>query len=305
MFFAYACVFYFAYNLKEEKWQVLLLKIFVVFTIIISILIYIDPFGKIFPSFFKTYPYTGMFINSNHYGYFLCLAIPISFGLSLFEKKLWQKILFILNTASLIVQLLLNNSYGPAIALFITLLTLPFAYRLFMRKWNFQTFIPIVFFLASALLIKNIRFYDDTMLTIKQLVGIVTNDSNSISFGTGRIELWLHSLNLIIQNPIFGIGLGNFTLNGKHQRPHNEYLQHAVSTGILGLLLYLSALVVIAIRLIKNRKETSPLTFITGSAIFCYLISAFFGNTMTHVMPFFVTILAFLTYSIKPFKKIK
>ena len=115
--------------------------------------------------------------------------------------------------------------------------------------------------------------------------------------------MWLHSFHLILQNPIFGVGLGNFTVNGQQDRPHNEYLQYAVNTGIIGGLLYIAFLITLLVRAIKNRKETNNITFITGICIFCYLISAFFGNTMPHVMPTFITMLAFFISTLTPTKK--
>ena len=294
-FYAYACVFYFAYNLKDDKWQVRLLKIFSILTFIIALLCFIDPNGNIFPAFLNSYPYSAMFINSNHYGYFLCLAILINVGLALFEKNTLQKILFALNSTFLIIQILFNSSFGPALAVFITLLLLPFTYKIFKQKWNLYTIIPVTIFLISAIFINNAKFYNDFYLTILQILSIIGFDvlpqNNSSSFGTGRFGLWLYSFELIAKYPVFGIGLGNFTMNGVQNRPHNEYIQYMVNTGIIGGLLYLAALTTIVVKSIKKRKETSDTSFIIGGAILCYLISAFFGNTMPHVMPFFVAFL--------------
>lgn len=298
-FFAYACMFYFAYNIKEEKIGILLLKVFSIISIIIGILVFIDPVGSIFPAFEHTYPYSAMFVNSNHYGYFLCMAILVNVGLFLFENELWQKIIFALGSTLLIVQLLFNSSFGPAIAVCVTFLALPFSYRIFKQKWRIETFIPIIIFLFSAIFINDGLFYSDLGLTSKQIIGITQNAQDSASYGTGRIKLWSHALHLIIQNPLFGTGLGNFTLNNSTTRPHNEYLQYAVNGGIICGLLYIAAILTIYIKALKNRKSTTNFSFILGGAIFCYLISAFFGNTMPHVLPFFAILLGMFIRSIK------
>lgn len=304
-FFTYAAVFIFAYNLKTDKLKHLILKILIIISVICALFSYIDPFGEIFPAFYNTYPYSSVFVNSNHYGYFLCLTIMTSIGFSLFEKNIYQKIAFIVASIFLVVQLLLNGSFGPALAVFAALIVLPFAYKIFKGKWSIFTVIPIATFLLLAGIINNHKFFSDLFLTIGQIFGIIRNESNVGSYGTGRIELWLHSLHIIAQNPIFGVGFGNFTMNGYTSRPHNEYLQYMVNTGILGGLFYIAALITIFVRAIQKRRETSDLSFILGGAIFCYLISAFFGNTMPHVMPFFTALLAMFIKTINPITKNK
>jgi O-antigen ligase len=64
-----------------------------------------------------------------------------------------------------------------------------------------------------------------------------------------RIRLWLTSVNMIKDKPIWGIGLGNFSrlfdrykVEGFYDttcHPHNDFLNVAVNSGILGLLAYL------------------------------------------------------------------
>ncbi len=64
-----------------------------------------------------------------------------------------------------------------------------------------------------------------------------------------RIRLWLTSINMIKDKPIWGVGLGNFNrlfdrykVEGFYDttcHPHNDFLNVAVNSGILGLLAYL------------------------------------------------------------------
>lgn len=65
-----------------------------------------------------------------------------------------------------------------------------------------------------------------------------------------RIRLWQTSVNMIKDKPIWGIGLGNFgrlfnqyKVDGVYDatcHPHNDFLNVAVNSGLLGLLAYLS-----------------------------------------------------------------
>ncbi|MCK4403645.1 MAG: O-antigen ligase family protein [candidate division Zixibacteria bacterium] len=83
-----------------------------------------------------------------------------------------------------------------------------------------------------------------------------------------RIRLWQTSINMIKDKPIWGIGLGNFgklfncyKVEGIYDttcHPHNDFLNVAVNSGLLGLLAYLSVWAIFLYSTIKvtikNRK---------------------------------------------------
>jgi len=78
-----------------------------------------------------------------------------------------------------------------------------------------------------------------------------------------RIRLWQTSVNMIKDKPIWGIGLGNFGKLFDHYKvegiydttchPHNDFLNVAVNSGLLGLLAYLSIWAVFLYSTIKAR----------------------------------------------------
>ncbi len=84
-----------------------------------------------------------------------------------------------------------------------------------------------------------------------------------------RIRLWQTSINMIKDKPIWGIGLGNFgklfdryKVEGVYDticHPHNDFLNVAVNSGLLGLLAYLSIWAVFLYStiksVIKNKKN--------------------------------------------------
>jgi O-antigen polymerase len=63
---------------------------------------------------------------------------------------------------------------------------------------------------------------------------------------SARLELWKGGVNLLKQNPVFGVGLGGFSreyaklnidpIYGTHTSPHNIFLHFWLETGLLGLL---------------------------------------------------------------------
>jgi putative inorganic carbon (HCO3(-)) transporter len=86
-----------------------------------------------------------------------------------------------------------------------------------------------------------------------------------------RIRLWLTSINMIKHNPIWGIGPGNFSrlfdqykVEGFYDttcHPHNDFLNVAVNSGILGLLAYLWIWVAFFRSTIKSVRKAGKRTF--------------------------------------------
>ena len=81
----------------------------------------------------------------------------------------------------------------------------------------------------------------------------VENDYNSTS-ESGRIGIWKRSYDLILENPITGVGVGCFPmaigyLRGQEgvlpqwQAAHNSYILVAAETGVIGFLIYLTNIV--------------------------------------------------------------
>ena len=80
-----------------------------------------------------------------------------------------------------------------------------------------------------------------------------------------------------------------------YDRPHNEYIQTALFMGIPAAILYLTGLFMLFIYCIKNRKQLPSYAIISGTAVFAYCISAFFGNSMYYTTPYFFMMLGMLS----------
>jgi O-antigen ligase len=114
-----------------------------------------------------------------------------------------------------------------------------------------------------------------------------------------RIRLWQTSWNMIKDKPIWGIGLGNFgqlfsqyKVEGKYDNyshPHNDFLNVAVNSGLLGLLAYLylwAVFLYTSIKtVLKNKKEgflysiqlagvVTMVAFLFASLFQCYYTDA-------------------------------
>ncbi len=172
------------------------------------------------------------------------LSIAILFGVHLFKKGLESKVNNSLVFSGLIVilyLLLLLMSKGVIIALFVALLVLLLSKikKKYIILLLFSFFFILIFLPAS-----NNRF--------NELFSKETYNSTSLNNSTSiRINILKCSIDKVLEKPFFGYGVGDVqealdscytekNLNFKLGRynSHNQYLFIWLSTGIIGLLLF-------------------------------------------------------------------
>lgn len=121
-----------------------------------------------------------------------------------------------------------------------------------------------------------------------------------MSAGTGRMTLWIDTIDKIKHSPIFGYGPEGlyFKFGDKLMTdwPHNEYLQYAAFFGIPGLIFYISSLFSLAKKRLSELKKLDTTTIIAIGVIIAYLFSALFGNTMFYTSPFFFTFFGLVAF---------
>ncbi|HEX03529.1 MAG TPA: O-antigen ligase family protein [Bacteroidetes bacterium] len=70
-----------------------------------------------------------------------------------------------------------------------------------------------------------------------------------------RINMYLDGWQMFLDNPIFGVGLGNYRLLSPYQSAaHSDYMEILTGTGIIGFVLYFSMYFVGLARLLRVRK---------------------------------------------------
>lgn len=313
-YIAYALIFVCFFQIKNEQTKMWLIRFFVLVATICAILSLVDSTGKFMPGFSKnTYKYSAMFVNPNHAGYYMCMAVLASVLLANFEKNKMHQVLQCLSFIIISIYLFLNDSLGPELAVFFAIL---FAWVFVWIKQKKFNWILLVFFLAFILisvlvdvipLLKNQRV-DQTGFVVEFLAvfdNIFKTNISSIAEkrvnmvagadGYDRIEMWRLCFENAINHPVFGTGIGTFgNFNGQAAtsfRPHNEFFQIMSQMGFSALILYLGAIVVLFGFAFKKKIQTS--TVIALGAMFAYLISAFFGNSVPHVFPVFIALFAF------------
>ena len=111
-----------------------------------------------------------------------------------------------------------------------------------------------------------------------------THDINAAS--SGRIGIWSHNFKVFIESPLYskilGNGIGSFTslVTGPYKHikpPHNDWLELVMATGIIGIILYLSIILII-VRDIKNSILRTNLKWFFYAVIISSLITSFTTN---------------------------
>lgn len=301
-FFVYAICLWFGFMTKNQNTIKNVLIALLVSGVVTCIIAILDPHNTFAVQAVSNVPWAGLFINSNHFGYFLVILSTISAGLFLFEEKKWLKYIFLFCLVLFCITSCLVDCLGSIIATLAVFAVMPIIISLKDKKFSLASLLPLGIFLISSIVAdllstalqsyhKNIFSQIWGLLSDARTIVSAPGSESAAAAGTNRWGLWLDALNEILSSPI--IGTGNVLA-----RPHNEYLQFALVWGLPSLVIYITAFVVMFIKTIKKFNHHSPLTLILGFGVLGYLISAIFGNTMPHTAPFFALILGFFIRSL-------
>ncbi len=128
-----------------------------------------------------------------------------------------------------------------------------------------------------------------------------------------RVLIWLDAINLFLQHPIFGIGLGNFKSFSilsqsdllmhhawirkdflyavpplSHAWAHNEYLHILCETGIVGFSGFMILIYTIIKRIVKSIKLQNREALILSASLIPYFVHSFFSFPLHFPPTFFL-----------------
>jgi O-antigen ligase len=180
------------------------------------------------------------YYDANDFGVFAVTAIPLGVYFAVSQSRFLPKLAAVAGLGPLLLAFVSAGSRGGFLALIAV----------------------AAFFLVRQNTIAT-RWRVLGILTIAALVGAVANDSywermrtivhtekdyNSTS-QTGRLQIWSRGIGYMLQNPVFGVGLDNFsTAEGRLSgirywtAPHNAYVQIGAELGVPGLLCLLGVI---------------------------------------------------------------
>ncbi len=231
-------------------------------------------------SFFTDiYSVKGTFSHKNLLSSALMLSLPFTFMGVAFYKGLMQKlswaVLFLIVAEIFILRT--RGVWGATfIATFITLIVFYIYNRKRATRFNFPYRI-LGFAMALALAILALFFSNSTIQSN------ITDASNI----TKRVRFWNSSIKMIKENPLIGVGTGNWKLHFPKygisgidesvsqgithlQRPHNDFLWIWAESGSLALIFYLGIFVLALVKIRFNLKvnPSREIMVINLSALF-------------------------------------
>jgi len=236
---------------------------------------------------------TSLFPDPHMFSFFLGLLIPFSFGLAMINKnKIWP----IISLIVLLMADLLTFSRGGYLGLLAGALVLIF---LFWYKIDKKFKITLLFFSSLLILVLIIpssfskRFYSSFDLK---------EGSNQ-----GRLSMWSKSWEVSLDNPIWGVGIGNYPLevnpSANYREPiyaHNTYLDIASETGVINALVWIMALVFSLMAFLKKAKKDELFLMGIVSVVIFSAHSIFeTGIYSPVVLTLFLIILSFSNINLK------
>lgn len=245
-----------------------------------------------------------IFNNQNHFAYLLTISCLLLCGLFLYESKIILKLLYLIMFGINVYTLIYVDTFGSYLAvlfgMILSVILVCFAKQ--EKQIIISSIIALFIFIAISTTVDTkthlLRSNFSSLFT--DVEKIATDAPDADEAGSLRIMLWKLSFQYIKERPVFGYGPEGpyhaFREDGLgYDRPHNEYIQHALFMGIPAAIFYITGLLLLFLHCIKNRKQLPSYAIISGLAVFAYCISAFFGNTMYYTSPYFFIVLGILS----------
>lgn len=241
------------------------------------------------------FPYSGTYINPNHYGYYLCVAGILSAALFTHESNKKWKIFYFIAFFINVMTLCLNCGFGSYLALLFGIAFMNLFSIIRDKKKHLVSLLYVDFiFLALTIGCNYTLLFVEFPDFFKSILSFMFNMSSSngdiagsISGMTskvadGRETAWSTAIKAITTSPIFGWGPDRAyyvfsCLFGLNSVPHNEFLQVGVCMGIPAMCAYAAAILWIIIRSFRKFKKMPLYTYISALAVGTYAISSIFG----------------------------
>jgi len=234
----------------------------------------------------------GLYANPNELAMGLVLTLPLCLALLLRTRNPWRRAFWTLACLLLVYVTMLTGSRAGLLALVVSGVVCLWEFG-FRGKRPFMLVtaggIGLVVILLAGGTVKD-RFdvmFNDRPTTDEQ---VAAHDS-----AVERRELFWKSLQVTAENPLFGVGPGNFVVVSGHWRDqHNSYTQMSSEGGLPALILYL----MILWRAFANLRQTKKLAPAKAEAtLFAmalraslggFLVGSFFTTAAYQFFPYFL-----------------
>ncbi len=173
---------------------------------------------------------SGMYGSPNDLALVVDLSLPLCLALALTTRGYWEKLAWACTMLAMVYAVFLTASRGGAIALIVAALVCVWELGVKNRRFYLLLLVPIVLVL--------VWFFGGNALRERfEQTNVDTTTMNQETEASGsaqqRKELFLKSVQVTAQHPLFGVGPGNFeVISGVWHVTHNSYTQISAEAGI-------------------------------------------------------------------------
>ena len=203
-----------------------------------------------FDNYYRSPDLRGFTGNINIAAFSFLLKLPYSFFILQKLKKTQLLLIGSLFYFIVFSTIFLLGSRGANLTVFILIISLIAAIYFFLKrlKDKFKKVSTILFGLTAAIIFNTIAFYNNSVSVTNRTINISTESTND------RLRYYSQAFNTFLENPLYGIGLGNWKihsikLDSKNiidyivpYHVHNDFLQFAAELGLIGIVLYVLVL---------------------------------------------------------------
>jgi probable O-glycosylation ligase (exosortase A-associated) len=228
------------------------------------------------------------YYDANDFATLAVMALPLGVFFMVRPGPLWRRLVSALVMVFLVTAFVWAGSRGGFLALLAVGGFLLLRYDAIRVRWRVLTTALLVFVFAAVAT----DTYWEKMRTILE-----PKDDYNITTEEGRLQVWKRGIGYMLQNPILGVGGGNFpTAEGtispraraaytgrgwKWSVSHNSYVQVGAELGIPGLLLFLLMFwrAFAALRAVQRGQPRSPPAQLAQTLAACligYMVGGFF-----------------------------
>lgn len=191
--------------------------------------------------------------DPNDYALILALAIPMAWDLFANQRG-YVRVLNLLCIPLSLVGIILTGSRGGSLAAAVALLVIPLGF-MSLDRFGRRTILALL--VAGLLAVP--FFWTDIVTTVGSNIDRISTLGEELSSGTlnDRAIIWDLGMEAFGERPLTGVGGGAFPAAieqaaGVRELAHNTFISVAVEMGLVGLLLFGSVLVVLAVPLIRS-----------------------------------------------------
>lgn len=270
-------IFYRNYSYSEKTLDVIFILACIISIYGIMQYFKIDPLLNVPTNEFRGQT-TSTIGQRNFVGTYCTLLLPVSLGIFI-EKGYKRYFVY----SSLIFGLMIASTTRSAWIAFAFYSIILIIYSIRNKLYTIRIF---AFIITLLIIFCGINFA--TSNSIMERVHTVFTDAENVhsdTSGSTRIYIWKKTLPMLFDRPLLGSGPDTFKLEFTkgpvkyeplYYKAHNEYLQIALTDGLVALAVYLTLVLIILYKLIKNYKNGIQF-WILFCSISGYLVQAFFN----------------------------